>query len=572
MKKIFLMAAAVATLFASCAKEENGGGKVDSGEAKAAQVGFSFEIPTPAPATRAETQISTNDEVKVNRISVFIFDETGAPATLNPYTHFDAADVALAFATTNNTVGQKTRFTLNEEYYIETVSGKAHLYVGINLPASLDHAYASEAALWAAKSNANAEGMIAPETGETHVTGEGFATPADFTMFGQAMDSGKPEITLNEYVEGDDQTLTEVPVIVERVVSKVVGTTQAAVFTAVKQGADAIAPAAADYAVWTKPAAAAGLQLIYTIQSYNVYNEMSESYLAYQAGKSVWASIYDDLQSYFKDLAGNTTAFVLGTSTGKNMVIGDDRVYDITASNHQLTSAVDPTLAGLEGFYIGENYSNKNPSATNLSRNESTTYAMVATTVSTNKIATWDESVVGDNVSKVAWSNAPSDRTEGTEDLFIVRAFNGETNVEEIYISTDKDEAEDIQDGLYALTTDGETMEGDRSNAVYSSSVLYDYLDSYVHFKVWLNRDGFNDYNIGRNQFVHLHVTGIVGMDGNGNGLFPGNPGDPDDPKKPIDPDGDDPTGPVDGTQAKLKVVITVKDWTYKYNGGVLSK
>ena len=572
MKKIFLMAAAAATLLASCAKEENGDGKVGSGEAKAAQVGFSFEIPTTAPATRAETQISTDDEVKVNRISVFIFDETGSPATLGHYTHFDAADVDDAF-TTAETNGQKTRFTLNEDYYIETVSGKAHLYVGINLPVSLDHAYASEALLWAAKSNANAEGMIAPETGETHVAGEGFATTEDFTMFGQAMASGKPEITLNEYVEGNDLTLTEVPVSVERVVSKVVGTTQASAFSAVKQGVDAIVPAAADYAVWTKPAAAAGLQLIYTIQSYNVYNEMSESYLAYQAGKSVWASIYDDLQSYFKDLAGNTAAFELGTSTGKNKVIGDDRVYDITASNHQTTSAVDPTLAELEGFYIGENYSNKNPNATNLSRKGTTTYAMVATTVSTNKIATWDESVVGDNVSKVAWSNAPGDRTEGTEDLFIVRAFNGVTNVEEIYISTDSTEAKQINNNLYnTVTTDGEAMEGDRSNAVYSSSQWFTYLDSYVHFKVWLNRDGFNDYNIGRNQFVHLHVTGIVGMDGNGNGLFPGNPGDPDDPKKPIDPDGDVPDEPVDGNRAKLKVVITVKDWTYRFNGGVLSK
>ena len=563
MKKLFLMAAAAATLFASCAKEENSQDLAGNGEP--AKVGFSFEIPTQAAATRAETQISTNDEIKVNRISVFIFDETGAPATLGHYTHFDEANVdaakkvSTAFTAGTNSSSQKTTFTLNEDYYIETVSGLAHLYVGINLPASLDHAYASEAALWAAKSNANGEGL----KNQTPATwnGEGFARAADFTMFGQAVAAGnKLEVELKDF-EADG--LTTVPVDVERVVSKVVGTTQKAVFPAVKQGVTALNPSAAELAVWDN-----GLQLEYTIAAYNVYNEMSESFLNYKAGQSVWDSKYDDLQSYFKDLGGNVAPFDLGTTAGKNIDIDATRVYDIAAAGNQTASGVDATLAAMTGFYIGENYSSKNPAANSLSRNGSTTYAMVATTVTTNKVAAW----VG---TEVVWNDAVGGRTQGTETLYIVKARNKETGIEEVYITTENNAtngAQAILDGLYALTTDGEDMESDRSNAVYSSAKMYTYLQSYVHFQVWLNRDGFNDYNVGRNEFIHVHVTGVTGMDGNGNGLFPGYPGDDEDPKKPGDLDGQDPNDPVDGSLAKLKVVITVKDWKYRQNGGVLSK
>lgn len=578
------MAAAAAMTLASCSTNEvdpqNGGG-----EGKNARVGFSFVLPQGASAglaTRADDQIATGDEIKVNTVSVFVFDASGAPATIGHYTEFSGADVTTAFElgdATGGTANDNRLYTLKEESYIETVSGDAHIYVGLNLPASMRaHAtatdeqgnpmsvFATEAAMLAAKANANGEvAGVAPA--------EGFAQSGDFTMFGR---SNEAVVSLKEYVAGNAATVTEVPVTVERVVSKVVGTTQAADFDATK--ADGTTPA-----LWDN-----GVQLNYEIKAYNVYNEASNSYLVYEEGKSDFGSIYDNLKSYFKNSNGGTIGTPIG---GANEAI---TTYDITAPGNQTAVGTDPVLAAKPGFYIGENYSSYN-SASNMSLNGNTTYAMVATQVTTNRTATWDEAAAGTNVNKVVWADA---QTVAGNDLYIVKATELLTGKVSTFISTTLAEAEAISDGLAAMYTDtdgdgtidyvdadamnGTFDRGEETEAfIYSVSEVYTYLDSYVHFLVWLNRDGFNDYNIGRNQFVHVHVTGITGMDGNGNGTFPGYPGDPTDPEKPIDPedktndnnpDPKDPGEEVEGGLAQMKVIITIKDWEYRQNGGQLSR
>jgi len=108
-----------------------------------------------------------------------------------------------------------------------------------------------------------------------------------------------------------------------------------------------------------------------------------------------------------------------------------------------------------------------------------------------------------------------------------------------------------------------------------ATSKIFTYKQGYVHFLVWLNRNGVNDFSILRNQFVHLKVNGVLSQEF----LFPGYPGDPSDPTKPIDPqdptnpqnpDVIPPTDPVDGSQAWLQVEITVMPWTYKLNDAIL--
>ena len=566
MRKIFLMAAAAATLFASCTKEENGGDLPGNGEP--AKVGFSFKLPESA-FTRAngDPQPASNpDEISVKRISVFIFDVNGMPATVNPYTKFDDTEVAAAFAKTS--VSNNDVYTLQEDYYIETNSGKAHIYVGVNLPASLDKAYANETDLLSAKANANNEKAGAATTDAT------FAKAGEFTMFGQGLDpvTKLPAVDLKEWEEGTPTTLNTVTVDVQRVVSKVVGTTRQATFSATKAGST-------DLAYWglsTNPTN--DMLLKYDIVGYNVYSELAESYLGYRAGRSVWDSIYDQYESFFKNSTGVAAWLGDGTHAGAN------KAMTVFAG-----SGPNAALKDLAGFYVGENYSSKNPDGAGASLNGNTTYAMVATKVKINYTAAWDATD-----KKVVWNQipgSPTNYTTGTETLYVVEATVRETGKIETFISTIEADAEAIIDGLEDMrhppvsNPDADAIPGNGDEMieypVYSSvsTVPYVYKESYVHFLVWLNRDGFNDYNVGRNQFIHVNVTGVTGMDGNGNNIFPGYPGEEDDPSKPIDitkndnnPDPKIITGKIEGGKALLKVVITVKDWIYRENGGVLSK
>jgi hypothetical protein len=120
MKKIFLMAASAALLFASCGKEDNGNAVTDG---TAATVDLVIKLPQ--VKTRASDLNATPAEVQVNSIRVFIFDAvTGAAATGN-----DAVTLASFTAGTNNT------YTLPEAQRITTTSGAKHIYVGLNLPA-----------------------------------------------------------------------------------------------------------------------------------------------------------------------------------------------------------------------------------------------------------------------------------------------------------------------------------------------------------------------------------------------------------------------------------------------------
>jgi hypothetical protein len=548
--KIFALAAVVAFGLAACSQEENPNDPNRTlGDGKA-QVGFSFRLPN-AAFTRADQDASDPDEITIERVSVFVFDESGVPASLNPYTTFNntfdntpEGGIQADEAFETGTAGNYTTYSLKDAYMIETNSGTAHIYVAVNLPASLDHAYASENALLEAKSNANND----PATDDV-LDGEGFAEPGEFTMFGQALNgSNGVAIELAEIDQSNTEP-TQVNVTVERVVSKVVGTTKAATFQATQEGATTLAKWGND------------VQLEYTIESFNVYQEMSDSYLSFEKDRSVWGSLYNnDAWSYFKN-KGAVSGW-LGTNPGKN--IGMTVFAQDNGPSDDLTD--------LSGFYVGENYSNKNPNfqenaSLELSRNGYTTYAMVATKVTSNKVATWD---AGTNYIK--W-DAPAlgARTNPNNDLIVMYIPD---EVEPLIV-----EGTTIADAIYAGLNAKDAVK-------YNNTTIkqYVYYESYVHFLVWLNKDGFNDYNIGRNEFIHVHVTGVTGSSGQDlnnddikDGIFPGYPGDEEDPEKPTDledednnPEPLDPEDPIEGFSAKLQVIITVKDWVYRLNGGIL--
>jgi hypothetical protein len=145
--------------------------------------------------------------------------------------------------------------------------------------------------------------------------------------------------------------------------------------------------------------------------------------------------------------------------------------------------------------------------------------------------------------------------------------------------------AQSATDDLYIVKNGAETyitkLRADADAIAYAlDQTVFTYTDGMVHFITWLNHDGINDANIGRNQFIHLHVLGVASINGTGNGVFPGYPGDPGNPELPIDPFEDDPNNPdplkpedpIDGAPAQLKVKVTVNPWTYKENSVILAK
>lgn len=133
MKKLFLMAAAAATLFASCAKEENP--NAESGDA--ARMGLSFTLPT--TSTRAQTSVNgVGSENTITKITVFVFNATGDAVTGN------GTERALAdFTASSNT------YTLQAGKEIQTTAGARKIYIAANLPAGFTAT--SEAALLARK-------------------------------------------------------------------------------------------------------------------------------------------------------------------------------------------------------------------------------------------------------------------------------------------------------------------------------------------------------------------------------------------------------------------------------------
>ena len=121
MKKIFLMAAAVAVvMFTSCSKENDEGSTGDTPVGKEATMSLKLTF----PRTYADAnETASEKESKINKVDVFVFDATtGALVTHRPLT-------SASFTATGNTYSSTVD--------IITTSGTRKIGVGINLPAAM---------------------------------------------------------------------------------------------------------------------------------------------------------------------------------------------------------------------------------------------------------------------------------------------------------------------------------------------------------------------------------------------------------------------------------------------------
>ena len=322
----------------------------------------------------------------------------------------------------------------------------------------------------------------------------------------------------------DDVTVNVVPIEVGRVVSKVVGSWD-------PSGSFVSTWKAADMVQTNPTASAVDITLTYTPSSYGIYQYAVKTFLAENQSTLInnLAGRYnpaDVVKPFDYAIGGNTTLY-----NGH----GDE--------NRTFTDCV----------YIGEN----TPASTMYGN---TTYAYIATKVDVSHYATWN-----DTNKEVVYQSGPYGNS--TNDNVWVIHYDGVD-----VLTNSQTNADEIITGLNAY-------DGLAPDAPGKKIATYHiYYEGFVHFRVYLNRNGANDYRVGRNEYIHLRVNGVNAN--LGAGVFPGNPGEETDPEdKPVDPnenggtegpDPTDPTDPIDPADAKLSVEITVKPWTYKANNIIL--
>ena len=294
--------------------------------------------------------------------------------------------------------------------------------------------------------------------------------------------------------------IQEVSADIHRIVSKVVTTKQAATFTN----------------DWATLASDATLPVLtYTIMDNAVYQDAHASFLAQQTpslidindAPATWSNV---LNPHFAAVASTDHKFKAVTTLA--------------------AGSTEAQRQGIDGFYVGEN-------KPTVAKYGNATYTLVRTGVSVNRTAKvnsagtaieWVASVYG-------YDAIPANRTD-----------------------------------VHVMYKDGNCYIVDDANLSQVATFLGNgtpidaqtYTDGYVYFMVYLNPSA--SYNVDRNQYVHVDITGIEQSLTFGTNVYPGDPTDPEVPTEP-DPGQPNPYDPplvIDG-QSQLKVKITIAPWDY---------
>lgn len=500
MKKLFVLAAAAGLLMgvASCAKDGNdavnGGGQGDG----KALMSLSFTLPQ-GDFTRAVEgdQPGNAMESTINSIQVWIFQDgqavSGIEGTVGDPGANGGGFFDLPIASFDDSAAPV--YTLEEAETLLTASGDVTIYVAANTPTAYAIPYATPAALLA-KIGTVAELTANTGTGATALT-----------MFSDAK---------NETLLVSDEDLTTVENTVEVNLNRVVSKVQATW----KSTDGIVATTPADFqSTWT-----AGPTLTYAVTGFNVHQDARQSYLVKKADGTT--------------LSGDIDLTVKPST----LTVHPDAVKGTTLGNYT------------GGFYLAENKSSLLDESAGLSLKGNTTFAMIGTKVSLDKIATWNTIT-----EQVEWVNHTANATPAEDDIVVIKATKGGVDYILLTIDNSADAVNNSTTLVSALGANG-----------YTNVTTTVFWDSYVHFRKWLNKDGSNDYNIDRNQFIHINITGIAKLDG----LFPGFPGvddtTPETPVDPVDEDEDEDEEPVDPLPAELIVEVTVNQWVYRANDTIL--
>jgi hypothetical protein len=577
MKKLFMIAAAAALAIGMGSCVKNPDTEPNNGDGTKTEVMLSIVMPSGNGGTRADFPniVATDDENKLKSIDVWMFDKNGnrAEGDLHHKT-FTVGGVDPDFVENNETPGL---FEMKKAW--ETLAGEVRIWVGANIPDNVAEEYANETALLA-----KVEDVVNMSDVSSGVKG--------LTFFSNATPYTLAEVPAGSVFESQPDTFNRVPVVIYRTVSKVVATNAPASATSytldwnsVRASEDSGLKLTYSPVHWymmqraTKSWAAPNYDVLYyTTSAGQVSTTRPTTYLLWEETGTKGQSGYS-LDTNISQYANDTDDF----DTDHIDIIDDDDIDD------------DEDLSAIDGTYIGENV--RMGAGANGARNEKTSYTFLSTTVSADKEVYWD--------GAIKWRAAtPYGNVTAPTSIFLIK-YKGTD-----YITSDKDNADAIINGIaqqnaYYLVdaiqklnpadadpkyVGNPAYDGSQYNDAISGTPImggdyedmidfhvYEFHEGYVHFMFWLNEISSNQYEVLRNQFIHIETTG---MNPAMNGTFAGYPGTEADPRIPINPmemtpnnpDYIDGGGTVDPTKTKVVVNVTVNDWTYRKTTTVIGE
>lgn len=521
----------------------------EMGSGQEATIKFSFKLPPETKSTRAEIPGNTVEN-QISGIMIYVYDQAGNPPTEPTKASFGPYDL-------NNTA----EFIKNGSVYemvnpVKTTDGTKRIYVVANTntasPANDLGTFGTESQLLSRiydVHKAGTQGALINYNATPVVTHIVFA--------------GSTQQQLLPFTSGQTN---QVQVDIERTVSRVITTCDDGSFTG----------------EWTS-----GNNYTLTISKFLVKQDaykgvVGQNYFDAPNATRKKTLISETPQPNWYNVVNQYLPFYyLPSGLGNNI---DIDYVDILPTPNSETELTD-----LKGFYIGENVTNTTDKD---AQHGNTTYAWIQTRLALEKTAELN----GAETEVVYTGGSLS----GTETFHLVRVRG-------------------VQD--YICRPENSVAVATFLHSIYPNDVsTYEFPFGFIYYRIFLNRVGpdgkplgeEDKYNVYRNQFIHLDITGVVmsGEAGDPNdptvpggpgGFGPGYPGNPpadttnpDDPgpKVPVDPfnppviDPNDPTKPgggpgdnpnphepeepIDETEADLKVNITIKPWEYMYNDLVL--
>ena len=539
----------------------------------------------PIKATAAEDILAS--------IDIWVFDADGNKPDDNAL-HHKRFTVGDHLATTTEFIETEERSGIFEmQAPWRTLAGDVRVWVGTNLPNGLaDTNFATEA-LMLDVVNDIADLSTLSETKGLAM----FSSPANAEVTFQLIPRGE---TFDDQEDG----FNEVTIPVYRIVSKAVATydqggdweiewtgdnaptlTYTATHWRVMQYA---------YSTWDAPH--------YDVAKYNSVapdggNVRPATYANLPTPGGI-ANYERGIEGQGGDATGTATELYFGSFGG------DDDVLSANA------------VADKEAIYIGENSRIGVDAVGSLNKN--TTFAYISAGVLVDKIATWDTSA-----KTIVWANAdepygmvnednednentdiiliywngkeyfmpatgdvtPGPDGDGTDDGVAV-IINGIAASLGQMVLADQNAVQAVIDQwildnptlTYPTHYDGPTLITMEEFKADQGFATYTYPQGYVHFLYWINpyqNVRNNQYEVLRNQFIHLSVNGMAANDGH----FPGRPGDPEYPRIPIDPTEDEnnpdplePDDPVDPAPTDVIIHVEAKPWTYRVNDILLQR
>ncbi len=593
MKKIFMMAAAAALAFgvSGCNNDKTPIVGVDGTETL---MGISITLPSDMGNTRqTPTEVAgKNEENAVKSLDIFVFDGNGnrpADATLHHYRWDNTSTPSFTAAFPQPSSGS----TYNATVSFPTISGAVRVYVGLNLPSAFGTSgFATETALKAAASTTAV------------LAGSGNLASNGIVMF-------------TDMVTGNLETVPSTTAIADLPAANKLDLE--AYRTVAKLTTSSVAAANANMTVTWTPIGSITPTLKYDVKHWYVFQSGISSFVApnYNIAQYVVGSGPTPTQppvtqapGGFSSTGASSSAPFYNKYEFLSDYMADGKVTEKLLVNTASSMSSGTFAAGETGASastINAKYIGENTGITGTSWGSST-FAFISTGVTVNAAVAWDATA-----KAVKWEEITGEYGFGKTDATIYYIRYDNKN----YITNSLTKLSDIRTGVAlrdhqvviqpdAASCNNPRPDGfiDKIASEFDSEYGFEtfvFEAGYAHFPFFMGQGTTNNprpFDVLRNQFIHLNVTGMEQT--LNDGVFPGYPGQSTtklypgavvaqplnptadspnvgNPQVPIDisqadnnPAPHNPNEPVIQTQTAVTVTVNVNPWTYKVNNGTI--